>query len=362
MLKHALDEALEHAAQGRAVYPLRVDGVALTAHGATDATTDREQIRVWFGEKWPSAKVGVANGNGHHPKPATFFESIALPLIRDRGWKVVPCKPREKDVHGRLVPKPLEQMSCDLAQIRAWGTEEPDANVAVYAQQVEGGMLFLDKDGARDIREAYRADTGKDFRTLFVRSSVQKGVEKGHWYFLQTPKTRALAKNISESATGGWFSLRVKNEYVCSIGSIHPATGEPYQVLDDSPVAPMPDELLDWLEAQARRKPEGGKAEATTGREKLPKGTRYTALISEVGRLWARGWGAALTVERGRQMGAGELRPQRRSVRRTVGEERDRAPDRQLPARRRGRRRRDEAARADLDGHGQRRAASRAPR
>jgi hypothetical protein len=239
----------------------------------------------------------------------TFFESIAYPLARDRGWKIAPCFPHDatkfrgkkidgKTVHTGLVSKPLEMISSNPVQIHKWAEQEPEANVCVYAQQVEGGLCFLDKDGARDLRAAYEQETGKQFpKTLLVRSSVVDGNEKGHWYFLQSARTRTFENNISESATDGWFSFRVKNEYVCSIGSIHPGTKKPYVIAEDYPILPMPDDLLDWLQAQANHKPKT--REQAQARGKLKKGTRYTALISEVGLLWQRGWGRNLTVEAG---------------------------------------------------------------
>ena len=99
-----------------------------------------------------------------------FFESIALPLV-GRGWKVAPCYPRDKKIHTRLVPKPLEMRSDNPEQIHAWGLAEPNANVCVYADQVEGGLLFLDKDGAISLREKFERETGKQFpKTLLVRS------------------------------------------------------------------------------------------------------------------------------------------------------------------------------------------------
>jgi P4 family phage/plasmid primase-like protien len=227
----------------------------------------------------------------------SFFETIAIPLATERGWKVAPCFPKKKEVHTELVPRPLKMMSSDPLQIHTWAEKEPDANVCVYAQQVEGGLCFLDKDGPEDIRQAYQRATGKDFQTLFVRSSIQNGVEKGHWYFRQTDRTRNFEKNITEKDTEGWFSFRVKNEYVCSIGSIHPRTGEPYEVMEDYPIIPMPDDLLDWLQDQVKRKPRTREEAAERG--KLKKGTRYTALISEAGRLWSRGYGRELTIKTG---------------------------------------------------------------
>ena len=229
----------------------------------------------------------------------TFFEQIAIPLVRDRGFKVAPCYPKKKEVHTTLIGKrPQEKVSSDPLQIAQWGEREPDANVCVYALQEEGGLCFLDKDGANDLRAAYEKETGHLFpKTLFVRSSQVNGTEKGHWYFKQTTRTRNFQKNITEEATGGWFSFRVKNEYVCSIGSIHPDTGKPYKIAEDFPLAPMPDDLLDWLQGQAQQKPKTRQQSIERG--KLKKGVRYSALISEVGRLWSRGWGRDLTIKAG---------------------------------------------------------------
>jgi hypothetical protein len=231
------------------------------------------------------ATISQNDPRSYSPPAPTFFESIALPLLA-RGLKVAPCYPRSKEVHTRLVPKPLEMLSDDPAQIRRWAEQEPESNVCVYALQEEGGLCFLDND-AGYLREAYQRETKRDFQTLFVRSSIRNGVERGHWYFLQTDKTRALAKNITEDTTGKWFSFRVKNFYVVSAGSIHPDTGEPYAVREDLPVIPMPDVLLDWLLSKLRREPK--RRVETIGRGKIPKGQRYPALMREVGRIWQRG-------------------------------------------------------------------------
>ncbi len=244
----------------------------------------------------------------------TFFESIAIPLAKGRGWKIAPCFPHDatgeyrgkkidgKTVHMKLCPQPLEMASSSLDQIHQWAGREPNANVCVYARQEKGGLLFLDKDGARDIRAAYESETGKKFpKTLVVRSSRRNGTERGHIYFLQTPRTMSFENNIAESKTGGWFSLRVKNEYVCTIGSIHPETKEPYTVVEDNSILPMPDDLLDWLQAQMTRKPRASKRAQANGaaRAKIPIGQRYNALMSEVGRLWANQWSRDLTIKAG---------------------------------------------------------------
>ena len=228
----------------------------------------------------------------------TFFESIALPLLA-RGFEVAPCYPRDKKVHTRLVPSPLTMKSKDPAKIHEWGQAEPNANVCVYAEQREGGLLFLDKDGAISLIEKYERETGKKFpRTLLVQSSTaDNGVPKGHWYFYQTPRTIALGGNIPESKTGGLFSLRVNHYYVTSIGSIHPKTGLPYAVADDAAVTPMPDSFLDWLLAQVKDEQTTATTTPSGERRLIPHGQLHGAYMAEAGRLWNAGYSTERVIE-----------------------------------------------------------------
>jgi hypothetical protein len=236
----------------------------------------------------PQTAVAVAEPEPE-PQPvaqgATFFESIALPLTVRLGAPVAPCYPwyhtdargnDGKTVNGALVSSPLTMRSKDPAQIRAWGRAEKDGNVCVYAVQEEGGLCFVDKDGAISLRAKYEKETGKPFpKTLLVRSStIPDGnggtIVKGHWYFRQTPRTMQ-AKNIAEAKTSGLFSFRVNNMYVASIGSIHPKTQKPYEVAEDYPVLPMPDDFLDWLQAQIVSEPKT--------REDVEQRGKYGAIV-----------------------------------------------------------------------------------
>ena len=58
--------------------------------------------------------------------------------------------------------------------------------------------------------------------------------------------------------------MRLHNEYVTSIGSIHPKTGLPYAVKKDRRIIPSEDWFVDWLltmvipESSSGKKPEVG--------------------------------------------------------------------------------------------------------
>jgi len=238
----------------------------------------------------------------------SFFESIALPLVEKLNVPVAPCFPWDYERDGKKMgktvdlPSPLTMMSKDPAHIREWGRTKKNANVCVYAQQVEGGLCFVDKDGAVSLRSKYESETGKSFpKTLLVRSSIVSDgnggtVTKGHWYFRQTPRTVTMS-NIGEDKTGGLFSFRVNNMYVTSIGSVHPVTGEPYEIVEDYDVLPMPDDFLEWLQSQVVEKPKTREEVVERGKYKL--GTRYNALMSELGSLWNRGYDRKGLVEAG---------------------------------------------------------------
>jgi hypothetical protein len=273
-----------------------------------------EQTDRIFGvdETAPSEALVTATAQAARSKVSapTFFESIALPLV-EKGFMVCPVYPHDsighdgknqgKKVHGGLVPNPLAMQSADPAQLARWGQAEPNANVCVYAEQKPGGLLFVDKDGAVDLRAKFERETGKKFpATLLVCSSVvpdgNGGTNvKGHWYFRQTARTIELPGNVSEDKTGGVFSLRVKNYYVASIGSIHPTTKVPYSILENNAVLPIPDDLLDWLLAQVVSAPKN--RQETAERGKIAKGMRYNALISEAGKLWNRNYSREDTIE-----------------------------------------------------------------
>ena len=74
-----LQAALEYAARGWAVLPLKPrEKVPLTSGGSRDATTDAEVLRGWWA-RWPTANVGIATGGAASPWVLDLDGPDALP-------------------------------------------------------------------------------------------------------------------------------------------------------------------------------------------------------------------------------------------------------------------------------------------
>ncbi len=87
------------------------------------------------------------------------FLEIALACIA-RDWYVFPCWPKTKDPLNLHAHK---DASNDEAQVRAWWTRTPDANVAVATGP--SGITVLDVDSGLD---------GEDSLALSVRLTVSR--------------------------------------------------------------------------------------------------------------------------------------------------------------------------------------------
>ena len=180
------------------------------------------------------------------PRRSSFFATIALP-ISQMGFRVFPLSPNEKEpVAGFKNHQNLATTSEDT--ILGWAEKYPQSNVGVHSDFVLGGGFFLDCD-KENMVQLYEERTGKKVRTFTVCSRE----ERRHFYFLNTPRSLGLKKNITEKDTQS-FSVRIKAYYVVGANSIHPDTKRPYRVIDDTPAIPIPDDFLDFLVAYAAEK------------------------------------------------------------------------------------------------------------
>jgi hypothetical protein len=209
----------------------------------------------------------------------TFLE-IALDCIQ-RGWYVFPCKPKSKrpQLFGGF-----HNASNDEAQIRAWWTEFPNANVAIA--QGKSGLVVFDCD-CGNVTEAdfhkWAAEKGLP-RTFTVRTGRRVSKDTGApefgtqmYYSIDTPRS---TNPWVDGAHGG--EVRCATGHVMAPGSIHPVSGELYEVLADAPIVPVPDYV--------RRMPSYKLPLKAGPMEKIPEGGgRHAQLTSVAGKLRVSG-------------------------------------------------------------------------
>jgi AAA domain/Primase C terminal 1 (PriCT-1) len=119
------------------------------------------------------------------------------------------------------------------------------------------------------------SEPGK-FRITCPNNSVQCREDRPHFYFLQTPKSKACGNND----LGGVFEFKQWHRYVIAEGSVRraePDAGLTYTVIDPSPIIPIPDWIVDKL-------PKKLKVAATPG-EKVGHGGRHEYLTGVAGKL-----------------------------------------------------------------------------
>ena len=170
------------------------------------------------------------------------FKERALPMIA-KGLPVVRLHPRSK------VPtnKSWQNLATtDVDTITTWDAEVPNANCGVVAKS--DGYLFLEIDDLAAI-EKFESETGEKFPATFT---VHSSPGKKHFYFSQTDESRECGSITQNEITFG--SLRQNNAFVVAPNSVHPTTGEPYVVVEDAPIVPIPSRLIAWLEDQVKTK------------------------------------------------------------------------------------------------------------
>jgi hypothetical protein len=165
--------------------------------------------------------------------------------------------------------------TTDVDKILAWHAETPNANCACVAQN--DGVLFFetDEDG---VIARYEQETGEIFPETFA---VESRPGRYHFYFSQTDESRKCGSITQKEIPFG--SLRQNNAYVVSPGSIHPTTGQPYTILNDSPIVPIPTRLIEWLVAQKTKIEKASPLAAS--QSPIPHGQHDVTLTAIAGKL-----------------------------------------------------------------------------
>lgn len=201
-------------------------------------------------------------------KPALTFADIALPMAR-LGISQIRLKP------GSKLPLDLAWptlATTDEATIARWNAETPGCGAGSVAQD---GYVFLETDEP-GIYKRFLQETGHAFKTL----TSQSRPGRFHFIFKSTPYSKKVGSITQDQLKFG--SLRSGNQFIVTAGSLHPATNERYKIVQDSPIIPIPDELVTWL---VEKKAEPKKEAAPEPGQKIEQGGRNSALAKMAGKL-----------------------------------------------------------------------------
>lgn len=188
-----------------------------------------------------------------------------------RGWPVFPCRRRGKEP---LVPGGFKAATTDAATIRAWWRRYAQPNIGMPTGR-PSGIVVLDVDPRNGGDEALL-----DLPPLPETVEVITGGGGRHVYF-QWPGFEVRCAN---NALGPGLDLKGSGGYVLVPPSVHPS-GRRYQWEisshpDDTPIAPMPDWLLEMIRPTATS-PEKSDGCHIQNSVRLPVGRRTLAFIAQ---------------------------------------------------------------------------------
>lgn len=170
----------------------------------------------------------------------TLLET-ALSCVR-RGWAVCPCNGKVTMYEGGY-----KDATADEEQVRAWWESKPQANPGIAPGK--SGISVLDVDTGLTDEESLRAFMRE--RGIPETFAVRTG--KRPQYRVQLYFTGCAGDSFNGWQDGEYGGdLRATWGHVMAPGSIHPESGEPYTILWERPLAPVPA----WVRSLKRHKKE----------------------------------------------------------------------------------------------------------
>lgn len=185
----------------------------------------------------------------------SFFFNVAMAAHRrfsalpayESAIRIIPLAPGGKHPAKGFLPSEND-VPTTAEYIAALAVRYPDANVGVMSRRAPGSMITVDCDEA-GVVDRYERETGRKFPlTYTTQTRPDTAPWKTHSTFISTEYSCAwLPKQVTcvtrlagydLKGNGGWG-------YVAAAGCVR--DGEPIAVLCDVPIAPIPDELVDWL-------------------------------------------------------------------------------------------------------------------
>jgi hypothetical protein len=197
----------------------------------------------------------------------------------NRGFHVLPLKPRDK---WPIVAGGCHAGTKDLDQVRLWWTKHPNANIGVSCGLSD--LLVVDADHGLTCYEdfiAWRDRNGLP-ATYTVRTGRRLGADGkpefgAQMYYSGTTTIQGRKTWSLDGVTG---DFRGDGQLAVHPPSIHPDSGEAYEVICDLPIVPKPDLLLNLPTAEGKS--------TTTGQandDGLIEGNRNEDMCSLIGQL-----------------------------------------------------------------------------
>jgi Bifunctional DNA primase/polymerase, N-terminal/Primase C terminal 1 (PriCT-1) len=213
-------------------------------------------------------------------KNLTFADRAEI--VTPYGIPVMPLTPRTKDA---FLKEWQNLATTDPDQIAKWEKKNPAYNCGAVGRK--GGFWIFEVDDST-LYDRVKKETGHsldELDTLVVKSSGAKR----HYYFKHNSRSEAMGNFSADGKDGEIFSVRGHNAYVVSPGSIHPMTGQQYEVVTvptfgEIPTAP--DWFIKWLLAS---KPSSVASKTEKIPDIIPLHARNKTLTSLAGAMRRKG-------------------------------------------------------------------------
>jgi len=217
------------------------------------------------------------------------FRSAALACL-ERGWSVIPVRPREK--RPLVAWQVFQQERPTVGQVEHWWQRWPDANVGVVTGALSG-LLVLDVDprhGGDASLARWTQTHGPLPRTVESRS----GGGGRHLYFAHPG---GIVHNRVEFLPG--IDVRADGGLIVAPPSVHP-NGRRYTWIvdpDDGALALLPEELLARISPRAGGRGRPAAYWRALLADGVGEGRRNDTIASIAGHLLWRGVDAAVVTE-----------------------------------------------------------------
>jgi hypothetical protein len=167
-----------------------------------------------------SAPVALSLLSGSSATPPQLLS------LMNRGFRIFPCKPKEKKP---AIMNWLEQATCDAERLSQWMEQFPDCNWAVACGE-RSGLWVLDIDGEAGLFSCLkmrRENGGKNFQAI---NTLASRTAAGYHLFFRYPEKAIIRNSAGRLASG--IDVRGEGGYALLPSSIHPS-GHRYEWIDE---------------------------------------------------------------------------------------------------------------------------------